>query len=104
MILIYLIGAVTVILFLKFYLYKRRIMKYVGHLPSPPEVPFVGSGLYFIGKNSVGESRRLYRELYLKVVIFLLFKYFLAFGLPIAISITVKLTKSNIFQPIFMII
>lgn len=59
MIFIYLIGAVAALLFMKFYLYKRRIMKYVGHLPAPPEIPIVGSGLYFLGKNSVGEKLKL---------------------------------------------
>ncbi|KAJ6636722.1 Cytochrome P450 4C1 [Pseudolycoriella hygida] len=53
MLFIYLFCVVALILTLKFYLYKRRIMKYVGHLPAPPEIPFVGSGLYFIGKNSM---------------------------------------------------
>lgn len=55
MLFIYLITAVAAIIFIKFYLHKRRIMKYVGHLPGPPEIPIVGSGLYFIGKNSIGE-------------------------------------------------
>ncbi|KAJ6648114.1 Cytochrome P450 4g1, partial [Pseudolycoriella hygida] len=31
---------------------KRRLLKYVGHLPSPRELPIVGSGLRFVWKNS----------------------------------------------------
>lgn len=56
MIFIYLMGALVALLFIKFYLHKRKIMKYVGHLPSLPEIPVVGSGLYFVGKNTIGES------------------------------------------------
>ncbi|KAG4079934.1 hypothetical protein HA402_006246 [Bradysia odoriphaga] len=52
MIFIYLMGALAAILIVKFCLYKRKIMKYVGHLPCLPEIPVVGSGLYFIGKNT----------------------------------------------------
>lgn len=59
MLFLYLISAVTVLLFIKFYLYKRRIMKYVGHLPAPPEIPIVGSGLYFLGRNSVGKNKNI---------------------------------------------
>lgn len=33
---------------------KRRLLKYVGHLPSPKELPIVGSGLRFVWKNSEG--------------------------------------------------
>lgn len=33
---------------------KKRILKYVGHLQSPPELPIVGSGLLFLGKNTDG--------------------------------------------------
>lgn len=53
MISVYLLSAVVVVLLIKFHLYKRRMMKYVGHLPAPPEIPIVGSGLYFLGKNTV---------------------------------------------------
>lgn len=31
---------------------KKRLLKYVGHLPSPKELPIVGSGLRFVWKNS----------------------------------------------------
>lgn len=34
---------------------KRRLLKYVGHLPSPKELPIVGSGLRFVWKNSEGK-------------------------------------------------
>lgn len=34
---------------------KKRLLKYVGHLPSPKEEwPIIGSGLRFIWKNSEG--------------------------------------------------
>ncbi len=36
---------------------KKRLLKYVGHLPSPKELPIVGSGLRFVGKNSEGICR-----------------------------------------------
>lgn len=37
---------------------KRRLLKYVGHLPSPKELPIVGSGLRFVWKNSEGNLDR----------------------------------------------
>lgn len=33
---------------------KKRLLKYVSHLPSPNELPIVGSGLRFVWKNSEG--------------------------------------------------
>lgn len=36
---------------------KKRLLKYVGHLPSPNELPIVGSGLRFVWKNSEGKFR-----------------------------------------------
>lgn len=36
---------------------KKRLLKYVGHLSSPKELPIVGSSLRFIWKNSEGKMR-----------------------------------------------
>lgn len=52
---IFLFGLLLTVLMyflIKFSTRKKRIMKYVGHLPSPKEYPFIGSGLHFIGKNT----------------------------------------------------
>lgn len=42
------------LLLIKYKLYKKRLMKYVGHLPSPAQYPLIGSGYMFIGKNTRG--------------------------------------------------
>lgn len=37
---------------------KRRLTKYVKHLPTPKEYPLFGSALRFFGKNTEGVERR----------------------------------------------
>lgn len=39
-------------LFVTFLIRKHRIMKYVKHLPAPPEYPIVGSSFRFLGKDT----------------------------------------------------
>lgn len=43
--------------FIKFNRRKQRILKYVKHLSSPKEYPFIGSGLRFFAKNSQGSLK-----------------------------------------------
>lgn len=51
-----LICAIIFIRFLiRFNRRKKKILQYVGHLQSPPELPIVGSGLLFFGKNTEGK-------------------------------------------------
>lgn len=38
--------------FIRFYRRKKRLSKYVSHLPSPKGYPLVGSGCMFLGKST----------------------------------------------------
>lgn len=38
--------------FIRFYRRKKRLSKYVSHLPSPEGYPLVGSGFMFLGKST----------------------------------------------------
>lgn len=52
------VGFIAIIGFLiKFNRRKRKISKYVKHLPSPKEYPVFGSALRFFGKSSEGELK-----------------------------------------------
>lgn len=44
--------VVVLLGFVKFFIQKHKLMKYVQQLPSPPEYPIVGSSFRFFGKNS----------------------------------------------------
>lgn len=49
------VGTILIVRFLiRFNRRKKKILKYVKHLQSPPDLPIVGSGLLFFGKNTEG--------------------------------------------------
>lgn len=63
---LYLLIAIASLLFFKpisyivgCYRRKRKLMKYVEHLPSPKEYPLVGVGNQFFWKNNEGEHSEL---------------------------------------------
>lgn len=70
LVILLLICAIFLIHYLiRFNRRKNKILKYVGHLQSPPELPIVGSGLLFFGKNTDGtysEILRPMQELFMK--------------------------------------
>lgn len=45
------------VLLIKYNLHKKRLMKYVKHLPSLPGYPLIGSGLMFLGKDTKGNKK-----------------------------------------------
>lgn len=52
MIFLLLLIVIGLYCYFKLSLHKQRLMKYVGHLPSPKEYPIVGCGINFMGKNT----------------------------------------------------
>lgn len=65
---LYLLIAIALLLLFKpisyvvgFYRRKKRLSKYVEHLPKPKEFPILGIGNRFFWKNNQGESGINYR-------------------------------------------
>ena len=52
-----LIVTAIAVSYVKFHLYKKRLLKYVGHLPTANDFPLLGIGYRFIGKSTSGKER-----------------------------------------------
>lgn len=55
MIVLILFFIILATILLKWSRHKQKYMKYVRHLPSPKEYPFIGSAYRVIGKNTKGK-------------------------------------------------
>lgn len=47
---------VSAYFFLKMYLHRRRLLKYVQRLPTSNDIPLIGCGHLFIGKSTIGNK------------------------------------------------
>lgn len=46
----------TAFLYVKIYLHRKRLMRYVQHLPTSNELPLIGCAHNFLGKDSTGNE------------------------------------------------
>ena len=51
-----LVLIVVVVFIVQFQLYKRRLMRNIGHLPVAKGYPIIGVGNRFIGKSTTGNK------------------------------------------------